>query len=56
VPRQILLHLNVAAADDDPRNAGEIAEAVAAMIEVGNANPFDTLPALSIVIPLAEEV
>jgi hypothetical protein len=55
MPRSILLHVNVTARDDDPRNAGEIAEAIAAMIEVGSANPFDTLPALGIVIPLAEE-
>jgi hypothetical protein len=54
--RSILLHVNVTARDDDPRTAGEIAEKVAAMIEVGNADPFDTLPALDIVIPLAEEV
>lgn len=52
--RQVLLHVNVTVPDDDPRDAGEIAEAVAAALEVGSDD--DSVRDLEIVIPLAEEV
>jgi len=52
--RTVLLHVNVQVPDDDGRDAGQIAESVAAAIEVGSDAP--ELDGLEVAVVLAEEV
>ena len=53
-PRTVLVHLNVEVPPSDPRDAGQIANAVMAAIEVGSDD--EELYHLTIVAPLAEEI
>ena len=53
-PRTFLIHLHVEAPADDDRDADQIAEAVAAAIEVGSDD--GQMLGITISVPLAEEV
>lgn len=54
MPRVILVHLNVQAANDDSRTTDEIVQAVQGAIEVGSDE--DGLLGLDISVVLAEEI
>ena len=53
-PRSILVHLNVEVPADDERDADQIAEAVAAALEVGSDD--ESVRGFTYAVPLAEEV
>ena len=55
-PRTVLCHVNVTVPRDDPRDAGEIAQAIEAALTVGIEGGPEIVADLEVCIPLAEEV
>lgn len=56
MPRTILIHLNVAVSDDDPRDADQIATLLMGAIEVGLDPNDDALAFAGVDAVLVEEV
>lgn len=54
MPREILMHLNVAVPDGDVRTPDQIADAVMAAAEVGSDD--DSVRDLEVVVAMVEEV
>lgn len=54
--RDVIVHLSVSVPAIDVRNAGQIADAITAALQVGIEGGFDHVGALRVECPLAEEV